>query len=388
MPGSPDFPADEFEARYEKAWARMREDGLAALLLTSEPNYRYFTGHRSQFWVGNARPFYAVLPEGRAPVAIAASSEAATFENTSWIEDFRPYYGFADASIELLAQVLREHGLEGERIGVDFGEEMRLGMPLTTFESLKGLIPGTAFVDGAPTLWALRLVKSPAETAYKRRAMEIACDGFDRCWRETRAGMTEIEIQRRMAVAMIEEGAHHIGWLPCTSGLRDYRFSQEPTERVVETGDIVWIDAGCTYHGYWSDVNRVAAVDRASEAQKDSYRRNRELTRRLVDVVRPGLAVSEIVGVWQAAATELGIPEDFTRFGRLGHGSGIQMLEPPSVWGEDHTELEPGMIIHLEPKTFAPHGCFQVEEVVVITGNGSDYLTREAPAELPVTGGA
>ena len=40
-----------------------------------------------------------------------------------------------------------------------------------------------------------------------------------------------------------------------------------------------------------------------------------------------------------------------------------------------------------EPMTFAAHGCFQVEEVVVVTGNGSDYLTREAPPELPVTGG-
>ncbi|MBT5413394.1 MAG: aminopeptidase P family protein, partial [Rhodospirillaceae bacterium] len=378
----------EFDARYEKARARMAEDGLDALLVTSEPNYRYFTGHRSQFWVGNARPFLALIFADRAPLAIAASSEAATFENTSWIEDYRPYVGFADAAVDLLVEAIRENGLEAGRIGVDYGEEMRLGMPLTNFEALKAALPKVAFVDGAPTLWALRLFKSPAETAYKRKAMEIACEAFDRCWQETRAGMSEIEIQRRMHVAMIELGAHHVGWLPCTSGRGDFRFSQEPTERKVETGDIVWIDAGCTYHGYWSDVNRVAAVDEANEVQRETYRKNHELTQRMVAAIRPGLPVSEIVEVWKTVATELGIPEDFARFGRLGHGSGIQMLEPPSVWDKDDTELEPGMIIHLEPKTFNEYGCYQVEEVVVVTGNGSDYLTREAPAELPVTSGS
>ena len=81
-----------------------------------------------------------------------------------------------------------------------------------------------------------------------------------------------------------------------------------------------------------------------------------------------------------------GFVETGGRSGRMGHGSGLEITEPPSVGAHDHTILRSGMVIHIEPKMILPYGFFQLEEAVVVTEGGFEYLTPPAPARLPVIG--
>ena len=71
--------------------------------------------------------------------------------------------------------------------------------------------------------------------------------------------------------------------------------------------------------------------------------------------------------------------------GRLGHGLGMQLTEQPSNTRDDHTPLEPGMVMTLEPgMTFAPGRQMVHEENIVITEGGADWLTSRASPDLPV----
>ena len=71
--------------------------------------------------------------------------------------------------------------------------------------------------------------------------------------------------------------------------------------------------------------------------------------------------------------------------GRMGHGLGMQLTEWPSVKEDDLTVLTPGAVITLEPgMEFAPDRQLVHEENIVITEDGAEYLTRRAPAEMPV----
>jgi Xaa-Pro aminopeptidase len=72
----------------------------------------------------------------------------------------------------------------------------------------------------------------------------------------------------------------------------------------------------------------------------------------------------------------------------MGHGSGLDITEPPSVALHDPTVLEPGMVIHVEPKMIRPFGFFQLEEVVAVTETGYEILTPPAPQRLPAAGTA
>ncbi len=387
MPLISDFPPSEYEQRYQRAWTLMRTYGLDGLLVMTESNYRYLTGHRSQFWVSNARPFYAIMVPDRPPVALVTFTEGEVFRGSSWLEDVRTWLGFADDSLPFLTDIFRELHLKRARVGVDFGLEMRLGIPLTTFRKLEALNRGITFVDGSPLLWDLRLIKTPRELAYIRRACRAADAGLRAGWRRARAGMAEREVRQHMAASMIEAGADKVGFLPMTSGPGNYtRFLMDPTDRRLEPGDIIWADAGCSVNGYWSDFNRIAAVDAASPEQRKAYRVVRELTSEILDKIRPGVPVSELAAENARAHQRRGIAVPGNIPGRIGHGSGLDMTEPPSVAAFDHTPLQAGMVIHIEPKMIYDYGPFQLEEVVAVTDAGYEFLSPRAPAALPLTG--
>ena len=73
--------------------------------------------------------------------------------------------------------------------------------------------------------------------------------------------------------------------------------------------------------------------------------------------------------------------------GRLGHGLGSELTEPPSHAAFDDTVLTPGMVITLEPgMEFAPGRNMVHEENLVIREHGAQLLSRRAAPEIPIIG--
>lgn len=382
------FEAAEYQARVRRAQHALEKYDLSGFLLCDENNYKYFTGHRTQFFVSRSRPMYVIVPRDYPPIALVAEIESAVIRQSSWLSDVRTWLGFADDSLPILVDILRETNMWGGRVGVDYGQEMRLGMPLTTFRRLEESSGNTSFVDGAPALWEVRTIKSHAEIQCVRASCAASQAGFDIASGRIRPGARERDIHREVMIGMLEGGAEQVDWLPIHSGPGNYaKFSMEPTDRILQRGEMVWIDAGTRVNGYYSDYNRVWAVGDASQSQKEFYEKIWEVTQACVDVVRPGLPIADIVASRDRAFRKIGIVETGSRSGRMGHGSGLDITEPPSVSSMDETILAPGMVIHIEPKILQPFGFFQVEEVVAVTESGHERLCVCAPERLPVCGG-
>jgi Xaa-Pro aminopeptidase len=156
-----------------------------------------------------------------------------------------------------------------------------------------------------------------------------------------------------------------------------------PGDRILENGDLLIIDTGTVYDGYFCDFDRNFAFGRASVEARRVYELVYKATEAGLKAVRPGATTFD---VWQAmwAILESGGAQG-NDVGRMGHGLGAQLTEWPSISEKDHTVLEAGIVITLEPGMTYDNGKQMVhEENILITEDGARMLSRRAPGHLPV----
>ena len=385
MPAFPEFDRAEFEGRWERARQGMRARGLDALLLTTEANYRYLTGHATQAWMNRARPLFGLLPREGEPLLLAGASESSVARTTSWIMDIRAFTALVEPGVAELAQAVRDRGLATGRIGCEFGLAQRLGMPLDDFRTLQQRLPGAQFVDGGELLWTLRRVKSAAELAYLRRAAAITSDAVTATLAAIRPGWSERDVYQHLATGVMRLGADRPGYAPVNADSRGPdSLTGGPTARTLEAERMVYMGAGCAWHGYWSDQVRVFAVGRATDHQRQMYRVMHEAFERCFAMMRPGVSVRDVMRTSLAVLESGGAGPYAGRLGRIGHGTGLDLSEPPSINLEDPTVLEAGMVLYLEPNFVTAEGNFLVEDTVLVTRDGCELLSARAPTELPV----
>jgi Xaa-Pro aminopeptidase len=388
FPGAHDFPKAEYVKRVQKLQSIMRDVDMAAILITSEVSHRYITGHWSHRWYNWTRPIVSILPASADPVLVVSGVEAGMAKITSWINDIRPYTVMdqsSEAVVEVIGEVLREYGAGTAKIGVDFGEFHRLGLPLTRFRELTQLLPTARFEDASELLCSLRVVKSPMEIARMRDAVRILNDVFGGLPNWFRPDMTENEVYRRFVIEVMHKAADKPGYIIVNADIKG-PYPGGSLTRPIRDGSVFYIDAGCLKRGYWSDYSRYFAVGRSSTKQKDAYKLIWDLTAACLDTMRPGKTVGDIYAAYERVISKTTVPVIKTQFaGRLGHAIGLDQCEYPSITKNSPLVLEPGMTFCIEPSfRSSDTGLFFGEEQVVVTADGYEMLSDRANECLKV----
>ncbi len=377
------FELPEFETRTQKAQEMMHAHQLDAIFLTTEPNVRYFSGFFTQFWESPTRPWFLIVPATGKPIAVIPEIGASGMAGT-WIDDIRTWASPHpdDDGISLVADVLHAIPRRYGRIGATLGIQSRLGMPVADYMQLSSRLNQSEFVDIAAQIHRLRAVKSAAEIEKIRKACAIAGQGFANIPNHAGQGQTERDICQRMRIDMLQAGADCIKYLISGSGPDGYdSIIMGPTDRRLTNGDVLIIDVGAVYDGYFSDFDRNFAFGRPSDATLKAYQAVYEATDAGFLAARPGATTTDVYhAMWSIMENAGALGNDV---GRLGHGLGIQLTEWPSNTADDHTRLVPGMVITLEPgMTYAPGKSMVHEENIVITESGADYLSKRCSPEL------
>jgi Xaa-Pro aminopeptidase len=376
------FEVAEFEQRTMKAQQIMRELKLDAMLLTTEPNVRYFTGFHTQFWHSPTRPWFLIIPAEGKPTAIIPEIGASGMAGT-WIDNIitwpspRP----EDDGISLVASFLNSLPCRFGRVGATLGIESHLRMPVNNYLKLTTLVKKT-FVDASLPMHEIRQVKSAAEIAKVKEICRITNAGFAKVPKYAKSGMTEREICKRFRIDMLMEGADECPYIIAGSGPDGYdSIIMGPTDRVIEDGDVLIIDTGAVRDGYFSDFDRNWAFGSASEQTKAAYRAVYDATTKGFEAAKPGATTSDIYNaMWSVLEANGALGNDV---GRLGHGLGMELTERPSNTATDNTLLKPGMVMTLEPGMVYASGKSMVhEENIVITENGAEWLSERAEPEL------
>lgn len=377
------FPKKEYEDRLKKCQNEMKNAGIDVMFLSAEKNIYYFTGYRTSLLRNsNFRLFQLVIFQTGEPVLIVPNLELPAAKLMSWFNDVRSWGpgGFVSDSTEALAKVLGEKNMLECTIGAELDIGLRMYMTQTEYETIKESLPGCKFVNGTEIIWKLRMIKSPAELEYMREASRITLAAYDYLLERVKVGMTEKEIHKIVEVGMIQEGCEVDNFVVVTAG--DMRYSSMnpwPTDYKIKNGDLVLLDWGASYNGYWSDLTRVFAMGSITDHQKMLYDATNKMREVAIEAARPGVPVGEIDRAATNFAKEEGLIDYMLH--RSGHAIGLQIHEIPSISASDETIMAPGMCLTIEPALYdfsdsgPSAGAFRIEDLIAITDTGSEVYS-------------
>jgi Xaa-Pro aminopeptidase len=267
------------------------------------------------------------------------------------------------------------------------------------------------FVSLEHLLHDMRLYKSPLEVETLRRAARIAAGGHRRAMRSCRPGLFEYELEAELGHEFRVHGGTH-AYPPIVGGgdnanVLHYRDNAAP----LKDGDLVLIDAGCEHSHYASDVTRSFPVNgRFTSAQRAVY----EV---VLTAQRAAIAQAVTGNDWDAmhqaavkvltiGMVELGLLKgpiaklikgaDYKRWymHRTGHWLGMDVHDVGDYKvGERWRELEPGMVMTVEPGIYIPAGAkgapkalqgigIRIEDDILVTRGKPEVLSEDAPKDV------
>ncbi|MGF6641723.1 M24 family metallopeptidase [Paraburkholderia sp. MM6662-R1] len=378
------FPRSEYERRIDRFQESMQRRQLDALVFTTPANFRYATGLNSQFWESPTRPWFLVIPRTGSSIAVVPALAEVPMKQCvfgsieSWMSPCPE-----DEGVSLLTSVLQRLPNRFGKIGFELGRESTLRMPILDFFRIRDNLTSFQIVDGSPCIWEVRNVKSKLEIEKIRSICQLVSQSFEAVPSFARQGMTEAEVGQRFTIDILDRGAHTIPYLACASGPGGYdQVITRGKNRTLSEGDVLIMDVGATIDGYHCDFDRNYAIGNISDAADNANEAVWNATNAGINAARPGAKVSDVWRAMMRVLEDEGMQSN--NAGRMGHGLGLQLTEPPSNCADDEAVLQPGMVITIEPGMEYQEGkmIFHEENIAITEDGMPDLLTVRAPREM------
>lgn len=410
----------------ERATAYMRQCELDALVATSPTNVRYLSDYTC--WIdplfkeymvkpgGSSHPAQeqiAVLPLSGDPALLVPPLFAVNAAD-SWIRDIRAY---GDAGLDeslppamlpddarqllehmhdgrasrtgmdALARLLKERSLGGARIGVEME-----ALTLTQKGELLDALPDATIKDCTNLIRLIRAVKSAEEISRLERAAEISEQAGMASFAMAQPGRAWAELAQNFRAQVARSGAEfdHFAYAPNGMGIAaepQYRFAPE---------DVMYVDWGCIYRGYFSDTGTTLALRELSPALNDHFKWIRECMDAGIAQLKPGVKASTVQhAMWQTLSAHRPVVSyphghsfglDVRDYPIIAPDSGLHLRDDCIDIPSDLT-LEQDMVINLEAPIFMPGvGSVHLEQSFVLTANGCRPLVKQERSQPVIPG--
>ena len=378
------FLNEEFETRLKRAQNLLYNSKLDALLITLPSNLRYFSGIDTHFWESPTRPWFLIVPLSGSPIAVIPEIGEKLFEKT-FIKDIYTWSSpnVKGDDISPLKSVLESLPSRFGAIGAELGKEMTIRMPILDFGFLQDNFKFD-IVDGTALIWKLRTEKTLNEIKKIEKAAQIVSDVFEILPSIISVDDSERGVARKLKEEILKRGADNIPYLPVVSGVGGVsQIIGNPTDKLISSGDFLFIDTGTTFDGYFCDFDRNFIIGNVSDDVKKMNEILWHVTEEGIKDLVPGAKTKD---VWKKINKKI---EDFGFIvrgeGRYGHGVGLQLTEPPSISSFDNSIIKENMVLTIEPSIeYEPGKIIVHEENILVSNEGPVLLTKRAPKELPL----
>ena len=382
--------------RLERVRQQLDAHGLGALLLFETSNIRYATATQIGYWAFNKGERYALVTRQGKPRIWDFGSAAKAHRiqlpsmfdkqnsvagNTGLQGAIGPESGMQGRAAAEIASVLREEGLEGERLGVDMAET---GVFLALQKE------GLNVVDGQQAMMMAREIKSPDEIILLTQACAMADGVYQDIFEFLKPGVRESDVVALAQARLIEMGSEFIEAINSIAGERCSPHPHVFSDRLIRPGDQAYFDIIHVFNGYRTCYYRTFVVGRASQAHRQAFKQSREWMDAAIAQVKVGNTTDQVAKVWPKAE-EFGFEDEMDAFGlQFGHGVGVGLHERPIISRlnslDNPIEIKEGMLFALE--TYAPakdgRSAARIEEEMVVTASGPKIITLFPCEELMV----
>lgn len=375
------FSSDEFAQRLARTRAAMALRGLDALLMFAP---------ESQFWLTGYDTFgfcffqCLVVPVDRDPVLLTRSADFRQAQLTSNLSDIRIWKDAAGANpADDLAALIADLGLSGKRIGWETATQ---GLTHRNGQAVAAALG--ELHDASELMGELRLIKSPAEIAYVRRAAELGDAAFDAAVTKTHAGADEGVILAAMHQVIFEGGGDYpANEFIIGSGDHALMCRYHSGRRTLDAQDQLTLEWAGTYRHYHS-ANMKTVVIGDPSAQHLAMQDAAETALLACEAaMKPDATMGQVFQAHADTLDAAGMSQH--RLNACGYSLGPRFspswMEDQMFYQDAPTVMQPGMIffLHMILVDSETSTAMTLGRTSVVTPDGSEPLSR-MPLELVV----
>ena len=338
--------------RCDKFVQSFKSKGMDAVLVHREENMRYLTGYTGEGSIFVCADEVVIITDFRYTEQAERQSPESRVVMTTAQKPER------DVVLELTAA----HGVKVLGVESDFLSHDR-------YEALNKHLPEVEFASAAGITEELRMVKDASEIESISRACGIACRAFENILERIRPGMTEKQVQIMLDYEMLTLGSEGNAFSTiAAAGPNGSLCHAIPSDRPIQTGELLTLDFGAKVNGYCSDMTRTVGIGKVSPELREIYELVYEAHMASLEAVRPGAVCGDIDKIARDII-DARFPGAFGH--SLGHGVGLFIHEQPRVATGSKTVLEAGHVITIEPGVYIPGlgGC-RIEDTAILTSDG------------------
>jgi len=382
-------PRDELDARIARLQETLDRQGLTGALILHNVGTYYFSG--------TIQTSFLFIPVQDEPLLMVLKSQERARRESS-LDRVVPIPGRS-----AVASTLAEAGLSLEGT---VGLEMDV-LPASLLFWLQKTFPDCRWEDVSSGIRVQRMIKSDYEVAQIRRALEVEHEAFMDLTRFIREGMTELEVDSRLAM-LARQGGHQgvvrmRGWnqemtyahvLSGESGTdASYLNSahggagtcvavpQGASPKKIQRNEPIEVDFSVGINGYLGDQSRTYVIGSLPDPLQKAHDCSFRILDRFRAIARPGVPCEAVFRAAVEEAEQAGLGANFMGYGPnqvrfVGHGIGLEIDEIPVLADGFKQPLEPNMVLAVEPKFVLPElGVVGLEDDYLVTQDGVERLS-------------
>ncbi len=369
--------------RLARAQAAIRQAGLGAVLCFNFDNIRYVTATHIGEWARDKFMRYALCPTQGSPYLWDPAPPAKRI-SSPWIADnVAAPITTMQGAIPLWMNVQGDFAKQIKKAMADFGiEKEPLGIDIMELPMIRALEKeGIEVVDGQQAMLDAREIKTQDEIELLKVASSMVDATYVDIARAIRPGTRENELVAIANDRLFRLGSERVECVNSVSGQRGRPHSHTFSDRLIQPGDMIFLDIMHSFNGYRTCYSRPFICGEPNTHQIDAYETASKWISASIDMIRPGVTPDEVASVWPDAQ-EFGYRDEAEAFLlQYGHGVGLSLWERPIFskrFRGQNRPLTEGMVFALETWKGAEDGsgAARIEEEVVVTKDGCEIITN------------